>query len=42
MNEKSADDNDTTTDGNKMGNILNEFFVSVFTKEDTSNLPQKN
>ena len=40
-NEKTNfENNGTTTDSYEMANILNDFFVSVFTKEDTNNIPK--
>jgi hypothetical protein len=35
-------DGTMTTDGREMADILNNFFTSVFTKEDLTNLPTKN
>jgi hypothetical protein len=37
-----AEDGTITADGGKMANTLNEYFSSVFSTEDTSNLPVKN
>jgi hypothetical protein len=34
-------DGEVTTDGKQMANILNNYFVSVFSTEDTNNLPVK-
>jgi hypothetical protein len=40
-NEKTNfKNNGITTDGYEMASILNDFFVSVFTKEDTNNIPK--
>jgi hypothetical protein len=32
--------NETTTDGARIASELNKYFVSVFTKEDTANIPK--
>jgi hypothetical protein len=36
-----TNDGEITTDGKKMANLLNDYFVSVFSTEDTVNLPVK-